>query len=255
MLHHDVTSFKPRLVDSIENVQEDASPRCHLKYSVLNAARLCVWLSFNSGVILSNKWMLHPMRFPFPISLACWHMAASAMLGTVAVRSGLIAQQELSWANWAKFCLPVGVLSAGALIFGNLSFTYLTVSFMQMLKANLPVIVFSLASLVTMVVFAAGVAMASFGEINLSAFGLLCFFCAMSCEAVRLTLVQILLQRQDLQLSSLSTLYYIMPISTACLFPLALIHEAQALEKCSWLTYDSFPALLANAAGAVLLNL
>ncbi len=233
---------------------------------VLSVARLTVWLSLSSGVILSNKWLLHPKRFPFPVSLTCWHMAVSAVVGAAAVRSGIAAKQQLSWKTWAKICLPVGALSAAALFFGNMSFMYLTVSFMQMLKANMPVIifivgcmfateVFTLASFSIMVVIAAGVAMASYGELNFSLIGLLCMFGAMSCEAVRLTLVQTLLQGQDLQLNPLSTLYYIMPISVACLLPIAIATEARGLQECQWLTYQALPTLLANAGGAVALNL
>ena len=232
----------------------------------LSTVRLVVWLSLSSGVILSNKWLLHPMRFPFPVSLTCWHMAVSAMVGAIAVRSGMVAKQQLSWKTWAKICLPVGALSAAALFFGNMSFMFLTVSFMQMLKANMPVIifivgclfateVFTLTSFGIMVVIAAGVAMASYGELNFSLLGVLCMFGAMSCEAVRLTLVQTLLQRQDLQLNPLSTLYYIMPISMACLLPIAYTTEARGLQDCKWLTYAALPTLLANAAGAVALNL
>ncbi len=97
--------------------------------------------------------------------------------------------------------------------------------------------------------------MASYGELNFSLLGVLCMFSAMSCEAVRLTLVQTLLQRQDLQLNPLSTLYYIMPISVACLLPIALVTEARGLSECRWLTYQALPSLLANAGGAVALNL
>ena len=250
----------------MDKAQLDVNCKSLFGQLVLSAARLTVWLSLSSSVILSNKWLLHPMRFPFPVSLTCWHMAVSAVVGAIAVRSGMIAKQQLSWKTWAKICLPVGALSAASLFFGNMSFMYLTVSFMQMLKANMPVIVFivgclfatevfTFASFGIMVVIAAGVAMASYGELNFSLLGVLFMFSAMSCEAVRLTLVQTLLQRQDLQLNPLSTLYYIMPISTACLLPIAFVAEAQGLWDCTWLTYHSMPVLLVNAGGAVALNL
>ena len=232
----------------------------------ISAARLVVWLALSSSVILSNKWILHPMHFPFPVTLTCWHMAVSAVVGAAAIISGKVARQQLCWKTWVKICLPVGALSAASLFFGNTAFMYLTVSFMQMLKANMPVIIFvvgclfatetfTLASFGIMVLIAVGVAMASYGELNFSLIGALCMFSAMSCEAVRLTLVQTLLQRQDLQLTPLSTLYYIMPISTACLLPIAFVSEAKGLQSCSWLSYDTVPALLANAAGAAALNL
>ena len=244
----------------------DTSTSSWIGQLVINAAKLFVWLALSSSVVLSNKWMLRPMRFPFPVTLTCWHMAVSAVVGAAAIATGKVAKQQLSWGTWAKICLPVGALSAASLFFGNTAFMYLTVSFMQVLKANMPVIMFvvgclfatetfTLASFGIMVVITAGVAMALYGEVNFSLVGALCMFSAMFCEAVRLTLVQSLLQRQDLQLTPLSTLYYIMPVSTACLLPIALASEAKGLQSCSWLTYNTVPALLANAAGAAALNL
>ncbi len=231
-----------------------------------NAIRVIVWLCLSSGVVLSNKWLMHPKRFPFPVSLTCCHMAVSALAGAFAVKSGMTTKQKLSWKMWAKFCLPVGALSASALFFGNVAFLYLTVSFMQMLKANLPVLVFvvgclfasevfTISSFANMIVIAAGVALASYGEVGFSVSGVVCMFSGMCCEAVRLTLIQTLLQRQDLHMNPLSTLYYIMPISLLCLLPLACISEARALQDCTFLTYDSLPAFLANVCCAVALNL
>lgn len=216
--------------------------------------------------MLSNKWLMHPKRFPFPVILTCCHMAVSALVGALAVKSGMISKQQLSWKMWAKFCLPVGALSASALFFGNIAFLYMTVSFMQMLRANLPLLVFvvgclfatevfKISSFANMIVIASGVALASYGEVGFSASGVLCMFSGMCCEAVRLTLVQTLLQRQDLHMSPLSTLYYIMPISLVCLLPLVCISEARALQDCAFLTFNSLPAFLANICVAVALNL
>lgn len=215
------------------------------------------FLCLSSGVMLSNEWLMHPKRFPFPVILTCCHMAVSALVGALAVKSGMISKQQLSWKMWAKFCLPVGALSASALFFGNIAFLYMTVSFMQMLKANLPVLVFvvgclfatevfKISSFANMIVIASGVALASYGEVGFSASGVLCMFSGMCCEAVRLTLVQTLLQRQDLHMSPLSTLYYIMPISLVCLLPLVCISEARALQDCAFLTFNSLPAFLAK---------
>ncbi len=233
---------------------------------LLSAVRLIVWLLLSSGVVLSNKWLLDPMRFPFPVSLTCSHMTACVVTGAIAFQSGLAVKPKLSWRCWAKFCLPVGALSASALLFGNTAFLYMTVSFMQMLKANLPVIVFVVGCVIATEAFtwssfgivltiAAGVAMASHGEVDFSVFGVVCMFSGMICEAIRLTMVQLLLQREDLNMNVMSSLYYIMPVALACLLPVACVSEATDLLANKWVTYRRFLFLVANAAGAVALNL
>lgn len=264
-------SVQPGVASSTDEKQK-RKKKCELAAGfwvlklILDAARLLIWLSLSSVVILSNKWLLHPMRFPFPVTLTCWHMIVSAAVGAVAVMSGQVTQTRLSWQTWAAVCLPIGALSAASLFFGNMAFMYLTVAFMQMLKANMPVIIFvvgclfaterfTLASFGIMVLIAFGVALASYGELNFSLLGMSCMLGAMSSEAVRLTLVQTMLQRQDLKLTPLSSLYYVMPISTLCLLPIALISEGQGLHQCIWLKYANAPALIANAAGAASLNL
>ena len=114
---------------------------------------------------------------------------------------------------------------------------------------------FTLAMFGVMLMIAAGVGLTSYGELRFSYVGTVCMFSAMLCEAFRLTLIQILLQQQDLQMNPLSTMSYIMPISMFFVMPIAYISEAKALWGCSWPMRNSLPLLCANAVSAVALNL
>ena len=76
-------------------------------------------------------------------------------------------------------------------------------------------------------------------------------------ESVRLTLVQVLLQRRGLKLNPVTSMYYISPVSALCLLPPWLALEASDL-RAGLASGDvaAAPALLvANAAAAAALNL
>ena len=67
----------------------------------LTALRLLLWLTLSSGVVLFNKWLLQPTRFPFPITLTWWHMAMSAFIGTLAIKTGFVNSQQLTWKTFS----------------------------------------------------------------------------------------------------------------------------------------------------------
>jgi hypothetical protein len=101
-----------------------------------------------------------------------------------------------------KYVLPIGALFSVVLWLGNACYLYLSVSFIQMLKAAMPVAVFLTGVLmgtskythktaVTMVVVAAGVTLASYGEIDFVTIGVVLQVVAIICECFRITLVQV----------------------------------------------------------------
>lgn len=100
--------------------------------------------------------------------------------------------------------MPIGLLMALTLLFGNLSYLYLTVAFIQILKAFTPVITMGalfLAGLETptarlvasVVVIAIGTAIAAAGELNFSLLGVVIMMLSEVFEAARLVLTQKLL--------------------------------------------------------------
>ena len=103
--------------------------------------------------------------------------------------------------------VPIGALFAGTLWLSNAAYLYLSVSFIQMLKALMPVAVFGIGcgfgiesfgfpTLINMLIVTLGVAIASYGELNFHVLGVLLQLTAVLTESSRLTLVQILLQRK-----------------------------------------------------------
>lgn len=124
--------------------------------------------------------------------------------------------------------MPIGACYAGTLWVSNAAYIYLSVSFIQMLKALMPVAVFSVGCIfgtnnfkwntfLNMVVVTIGVGIASFGEINFNIIGVAFQLSSIFMESVRLVLVQILLQSRGLKLNPITTLYYVAPCCFAFL--------------------------------------
>merc|ERR1719253_1584144 len=91
--------------------------------------------------------------FPFPIMLSSLGVISSMAVAHAAVFLGFGKIDErnaelLSGVNWYRRVLPLGVMQALTLVFGNWVYMYLGVGFIQMLKAGTPVLV-----LISMVAF------------------------------------------------------------------------------------------------------
>ncbi|KAK4049350.1 hypothetical protein OIO90_005479 [Microbotryomycetes sp. JL221] len=175
--------------------------------------------------------------------------------------------------------VPIGALFSASLIFSNLAYLTLSVSFIQMLKAFTSVAVLTMSVLMgldqfnkrtatTVIGISVGVAIASYGEINLprahlvvvvivvvviSVLGGFIFQCfGILFEATRLVAIQKLLQ--GLRMDPLVSLYYYAPVCAALNALLIPIFEG-------WAPFDSvlervgFFTLFINCNVALLLNI
>lgn len=233
--------------------------------SVATVMRLLLWLSLSSSIILFNKWLLSPHRFPYPVTLAFWHMLFCSGVGLCVVQTRWLPKETILWSTWFKLCVPVGALGAAGLTLGNAAFLYLSVAFAQMLKANMPVImfvvgcflqtdVFSWGTCAIMITIGAGVAASSLGELQFSGVGSIFMLLAMLSEAFKMILLQRMMQHSDLKINPINALYYVMPASTACLLPFVLLLEAERLWEVHAVLQAQAPALLGSAVAACLLN-
>ncbi|BAT15797.1 probable sugar phosphate/phosphate translocator At4g32390 [Oryza sativa Japonica Group] len=199
-----------------------------LKSVLLSYAYVSVWITLSFSVIVYNKYILDPKMYnwPFPISLTMIHMAFCASLAVVLVRVlrvvAVPASPPMTPSLYAASVVPIGALYALSLWFSNSAYIYLSVSFIQMLKALMPVAVYSLAvafrtdsfrraSMLNMLGISAGVAVAAYGEARFDAFGVMLQLAAVAAEATRLVLIQILLTSKGMSLNPITSLYYIAP--------------------------------------------
>ncbi|KAK9865994.1 hypothetical protein WJX84_007622 [Apatococcus fuscideae] len=234
----------------------------------MNLAYVSVWIGLSGTVILYNKWILSYFGFPYPISLTMWHMFFSSCLAFICVKIGWVSGVDMSSQTYMKAVVPIGALFAGTLWLGNAAYLYLSVSFIQMLKALMPVAVFgvgcllktetfSVDTLSNMIVVTIGVAIASYGEINFIVMGVVLQLLSVACESTRLTLVQILLQRRGLKLNPVTTMYYIAPCSFVFLcIPFAFIEMVPLYSNLmdGKIVLD-IPVFVSNAGAAFALNM
>ncbi|MEW5302836.1 MAG: hypothetical protein WDW38_004054 [Sanguina aurantia] len=204
--------------------------------------------------------------FGFPIALTLWHMVVSSALATALVWSGVVKGVEISREVYMTYVLPISACYALSLVLSNMAYQMTSVSFIQMVKAGLPVLVYTFGILlgtevynrslvIDIAIIATGVMISAWGEAHLVMFGLVCILLAIMGDAVRLTLSQKLLQQASIKFNPITTLYYLAPTSALFLtVPFALLEMRGAttyLADCSNLWQFGLNGLAAFALNVV----
>ncbi|TIB15518.1 hypothetical protein E3P92_01649 [Wallemia ichthyophaga] len=194
-----------------------------------------IWIALSSSVILYNKAILDSFHFEYPVFLVTYHLTIST-IGTRVLAKFTNLLPDLKDVNmtkeiWVKKILPIGVFFSGSLIFSNTAYMYLSVSFIQMLKAFTPVAILVVSSafglsamdkktfgIVSMI--SSGVCIASFGEAAWNTTGFAVQVIAILLEASRLVMIQLILT--NLKMSPLTSMYFFAPVCAvinACILP------------------------------------
>ncbi|CAI5487447.1 unnamed protein product [Closterium sp. Naga37s-1] len=233
--------------------QQLAAQQSFLTKKMVMGGSVVLWIALSFSVIIFNKYILDSrlLNWPFPISLTMVHMAFCSSLAFLLVNVFRVVQPlpgGLKPETYFTSVVPIGALYALSLWFSNSAYMYLSVSFIQMLKALMPVAVYLLgvafrkdafraASFANMILIAIGVAVSAWSEANFNATGVLLQLAAVAFEATRLVLIQMLLTAKGISLNPITSLYYISPV---CLLFLSV----------PWYLVE-FPTLVpAMAAGA-----
>ncbi|KAI9808975.1 MAG: hypothetical protein M1827_007097 [Pycnora praestabilis] len=229
------------------------------------------WIGLSSSVILFNKWILDPKAgagFRFPIILTTWHLAFATFMTQILARTTTLLDGrknvKMTGRIYLRAIVPVGVFFSLSLICGNVTYLYLSVAFMQMLKATMPVAVLiatwslGISKLDVKVLFnvsfiVLGVIIASLGEIKFVLIGVLFQIGGIIFEAVRLAMIQRLLSSADFKMDPLVSLYYYAPVCAVLNFCVSLVVEVPKIHM-SDISRVGIWVLVANAMVAFLLN-
>ncbi|KAK8960656.1 putative sugar phosphate/phosphate translocator [Platanthera guangdongensis] len=236
------------------------------KQILLTYLYLLIYICLSSGVILYNKWVLSPkyFKFPFPITLTMIHMGFSAFVAVILVRVlKIVAPVKMTFQIYATCVIPISAFFASSLWFGNTAYLHISVAFIQMLKALMPVATFLVAVVcgtdklrcdlfLNMLLVSVGVVVSSYGEIHFNAIGTLYQVTGIFAEALRLVLTQVLLQKKGLTLNPITSLYYIAPCSFLFLFVPWYLLEKPIMEI-SQIQFN-FWIFFSNALCALALN-
>lgn len=232
------------------------------------ALYIAFWIATSSGVILFNKWLLATTNFRFPLFLTTWHMTfAAAMTQLMARYTTLLDSRHnvpMDFDTYKRAILPIVVFFSLSLIGGNLAYLYLSVSFIQMLKASTSVVTllatwafkivppnFNVLGNVAVIVL--GVVIASLGEIKFHLLGFLFQACGIIFEALRLVMVQRLLSSPEFKMDPMVSLYYYAPACALINGALMAIVEVPRMKLADFASVGA-PLFLVNAIVAFLLN-
>lgn len=171
----------------------------------------------------------------------------------------------MTGAIYLRAIVPIGAFFSLSLICSNVAYLYLTVSFIQMLKATTPVAVlvvtwimrlakFDMRVLLNVSVIVFGVVIASYGEVNFVLVGVTFQVAGIMFESVRLAMVQRLLSSSEFKMDPLVSLYYFAPVCAVMNFLCCLVFEGHKLSLAA-IQEVGIISLTLNAAVALCLNI
>jgi len=217
--------------------------------------------------ILFNKAVLSQMHFEFPMFLTTWHMTLATILTQIMARTTnmlpSVGEGKIKWQDFKERIIPVAVLFSVSLVLSNKAYIYLSVSYIQMLKAFTPCAVLTFSyfaglenpshiELYIVTIICLGVCMTSAGETFFSMTGFVFQVLGILAESSRLVCVGLILKQ--LKLDPLSSLYYIAPVCAAVIGTMCLIFEYQDLPFDKMYSQDFAVIMLLNGMVAFTLN-
>ena len=232
--------------------------------AVIAVYLIAQWIFFSCTIILYNKYILSTLDFHFPLSLVLMHMCFVTLCCQVWKRMGWAEVPSISWRDVGTRFVPVAVFFGGSLAFSNAAYLYITVAYIQMIKASTPVFVL-LASFafgvekpswmlaIWIVIIVTGVTTASAAQEDIVWMGVVLQILSMICESLRLALINKILVSRGLKLKPIAFLYYMAPLCAVVLFIPWTIREAPIVFTNA--TIPSPVILASNASIAFLLNL
>ncbi|KAI5863394.1 TPT-domain-containing protein [Durotheca rogersii] len=238
------------------------------KPTIHPAFYVATWIGLSSSVILFNKWILDTLEFRYPVILTTYHLTFATVATQLMARytSLLDGRKTVKMTGrvYLRAIVPIGVFFSLSLICGNLTYLYLSVAFIQMIKATTPVAVLlsswamglappNLRQLLNVSAIVVGVMIASFGEIKFVWIGFLYQLGGLMFEAIRLNLVQALLSSAEYKMDPLVSLFYFAPICAAMNGVVALVWEFPRVSLAEFNNVGIFTFFL-NGLCAFLLN-
>lgn len=117
------------------------------------AVYIATWISLSSSIIIFNKWILDTAGFRFPIVLTTWHLAFATLMTQILARFTTVLDSRkkvpMTGKIYLRAIVPIGLMFSLSLICGNLTYLYLSVSFIQMLKVCANSMVFYICGTLT----------------------------------------------------------------------------------------------------------
>ncbi|PSR80806.1 triose-phosphate transporter family-domain-containing protein [Coniella lustricola] len=249
-------------------LRQESGPPAPAKDGLHPAVYIGVWIACSSGVIIFNKWVLATAKFNFPLFLTTWHMFFATVMTQIMAKFTTTLDSRhkvpMTTQTYIRAIVPIGIMFSLSLICGNVAYLYLSVSFIQMLKATNAVVTlfatwaFGIAPpnmkvLGNVGIIVLGVVIASFGEIKFDLVGFVYQCSGIVFEALRLVMIQRMLSSAEFKMDPLVSLYYYAPACALINGVVTLVVEAPRMTMGDIYNVGLF-TLVANAFVAFLLN-
>ncbi|KAJ0393269.1 hypothetical protein P43SY_001088 [Pythium insidiosum] len=227
---------------------------------------IVLWYAISIGMTLFNKWFLRVWAdggYPFSTTMTCINMFTKCLLSRLMNHCSSSKMTALPSRVYWRLAVPIGLCTSLDIMFSNLSFFYITVTFYTIVKSggNVWNLLFSILlghqrpsySLFTVILLiSSGISLASYGSTQFVWHGFVLVLCASIIGTLRWVLTQSLLKAMDESSNRiLAVVYYISPASALGLLPIALATEGPAMLKSKFLL-DS--TLFAESMGFIFLN-
>ncbi|KAK4151319.1 triose-phosphate transporter family-domain-containing protein [Chaetomidium leptoderma] len=249
--------------DDVERQVEKPRPAERPVHAIFYIAS---WIFFSNLTILFNKWIIDNRGFT--VIITCWHLIFATFATQILARTTKLLDGrhtvKMTGRTYLRAIVPIGLLYSASLVCSNMVYLYLSVAFIQMLKSAAPVAVLltswawgvedpSLRRFLNILLIVAGVALASYGEIDFSMAGFLFQIGGIVFEAMRLVMIQVLLSGDTQKMDPLVSLYYYAPVCAVMNVIIAIGSEANTFNPAD-LAKAGYGLLLLNAMVAFMLN-
>eukprot|EP00164_Ancoracysta_twista_P012331 GFYU01019329.1.p1 GENE.GFYU01019329.1~~GFYU01019329.1.p1 ORF type:complete len:392 (+),score=94.49 GFYU01019329.1:239-1414(+) len=251
-----------------------------LRRAVLSLLYIILWYVSSISLTLYNKWMLsywvadapectgsvkempESCTFHYPFGSTAFHMAVKCVTAALILyATKKFDLSMLTWEYFFKFAFPVGCSTALDVGLSNLAIRMSSVSFYTLIKPSTLVFVLGCGImlgiekptrqlLVIVLTIFAGVALASYGEVEFDAVAFILIMVASMLSGLRWALTQVMLQGTDreIKLTPLQTLFIISPGSVVALLPVVGVWEAQSFVESPFAEGDVFGGTIALVA-------
>ncbi|KZV72089.1 TPT-domain-containing protein [Peniophora sp. CONT] len=235
------------------------------KPKVPMAVIIPVWMAISISVIIYNNYLYNTLNFKYPVFLVTFHLGFAAVGTRILQRTTHlldgVKDVPMTKDTFLRSILPIGVLFSASLITSNSAYLYLSVAYIQMLKAFVPVAILLISWTfrikepnmrlgVIVFMISSGVALASHGELHFNLIGFLMQAAAVGFEASRLVMIEILLH--GLKMDPLVSLHYYAPV--CAVINLLVLPFTEGLAPFYELASVGPLVLLSNASVAFCLN-
>ena len=233
---------------------------------MLGAFLACaMYMLTGPALIITNRHIMKELDFPYPSALSSLGQLSSALVAWTLVHVTKTIRLEHRHRITARFyctrILPVGFFTALTFRCGNAVYLHLSVSLIQMLKAFTPAVVLALmmatglsrptrALRVATLTICVGVALSSWGAIEMDSFGLVLMFLAELFEALRLVFTQMLLVGAiGAKFGVVEGLYWMCPavLINVCVLVIPFTELSAMIENDAWGVVAAHPSYFAAA--------